>query len=358
MLIKGNMNVVKAIVILGILLAPYALMHVNAQEEVKVEIAEGASKVDNGKFYVPARITIQVGTTVVWKNFDDAPHTVTDGTQEPGSLWGTIFDSGIMRLDDVYKFTFNEPGTYNYLCALDPWMIGKVTVLLEGASVEVEVSVTTDRTTYKPGDNVNVKGNVSPIAEDQQVVIEVLNPNHAQFRSDTITVKDDGMFNYDFKLVGDLALGSYTVKVTYSDTSTESIFVVEKPDKPDKKPPKLEHENENGDADVKVAAKQVRDFVIIRVRNADDSGASVYGISIQVPDSVIEAFKGPRDWSKPETLSGEVRSSTLDVPIQPGEKAIFKLKVDADEIIINWAAYDASDSVLDQGDTKPISSRK
>jgi len=358
MFIKANMNGMKAIVILGILLAPYVLVHVNAQEEVKVEIAEGSKDVDNGKFFVPARITIPVGTTVVWTNLDDAPHTVTDGT--PTSKWGTVFDSGIMRLGKVYKFTFNEAGEFPYLCALNPWMVGKVKVLPEGGSA-VEVSVTTDRTTYKLGDKVNVKGSISPLVADQPVVIEVLNPSNVQLQTVTITVKEGegGMFNYDFKLVGDLALpGSYTVKVTYSDTSTESTFVVEELDKPDKKPPKLEPASESDVADVRVAAKQVRDFVIIRVKNAGDSGASVYGISIQVPDSVIEAFKGPRDWSKPESLSSEVRSSTLDEPIEPGEKAVFKLKIEADEIVINWAAYDESNSIVDQGDTKPISRGK
>jgi len=356
MLIKGNMNMMKVVVILGILLAPYALMHINAQEEVKVEIAEGSEKVDNGKFYVPPRITVPVGTTVVWKNFDDAAHTITSGTPTcVGECWGLDFDSGIMRLDEVYKFTFNKPRTYDYLCALHPWMIGKVKVLPEGASVEAEVSVTTDRTAYKLGDNVNVKGNVNPIITEQPVVIEVLNPGHAQFRSDTITVEDDGMFNYDFKLVGDLALpGSYTVRVTYSDVSTEITFVLEKPDKPRQKSPKLGEENEVGVADVRVAAKQVRDIVLIRVRNADDN-ASVYGITVQIPDSIIEAFKGPRDWSKPDVVSGEAVSSTSNDPIEPGEKAIFKLKIHADSMVINWTVYDDENNILDQGEVKPIS---
>ena len=346
------MNMMKAVVILGILLVPYALMHVNAQEEVKVEIAKGSKNGDNGKFFVPARITIPVGTTVVWTNLDDAPHTVTDGTPT-SKQWGTIFDSGIMRQDKVYKFSFNEAGEFPYLCALHPWMAGKVTVLPEGVSVPVEVSVTTDKTTYQPGDNVNVKGSVSPAVTDKPVVIEVLNPNHAQFRTDKITVKDDGVFKYDFKLAGELALlGSYTVKVTYSDKSTESTFVVEKSEK---KPQKIEPQSGSGAADVRVTAKQVKDFVILRVKNADGSGASVYGISIQIPGSTIEAFKGPKDWSKPESLSSEVRSSTLDEPIKPGHKEVFKLKVNAAEIVIKWIAYDANDSIIDQGDTKAIS---
>jgi len=350
MLIKSNMNMVIAIVILGILLAPYALMHINAQEEVKVEIAEGASKVDNGKFYVPAKITIPVGTTVVWKNLDDARHTVTSGTRDcPGECWGLDFDSGIMLLGEVYEFTFNEPGTYNYLCSLNPWMVGKVTVLPGGASLveEVAISATTDKATYRIGDNVNIKGNVSTVIEAEAVVIEVLNPNGAQFRSDTISVKDDGAFNYDFKLKGDLALpGTYTVKVAYSDASTESMFVVEKG---------LERpEGERGATDIRVVAKQVRDIVLIRVRNADDN-ASVYGITVQIPNSIIEAFKGPRDWSKPDTTSDEAISSTSSEPIEPGEKAIFKLKIQADNIVINWIVYDDENNILDQGEVKPIS---
>lgn len=367
MLIKTDMNVMKAIVILAVLLAPYTLMNTNAQEEVKVDIAEGSKNIDNGKFYVPSRITVPVGTTITWKNFDDERHTVTSGTPTcVGECWGLDFDSGIMRQNEVYSFTFDKPGTYDYLCSLHPWMLGKIMVLAEGGSVQVEVAVATDKETYMLGDKVNVKGSVFPVVPDQPVVIEVLNPAQAQFQTDEITVNEDGAFNYDFKLAGDLALaGFYTVKVTYSDTSTESNFTVEKSaEKPDKKPKperedgKQKPEFEGSSADVRVAAKQIRDLIILRVRNADDSNAEIYSISIQIPDTVIEAFKGPRDWSKPDALSGEVRTGTLDHPIEPGKKVVFKIKVSADELVINWVAYDESDATVAQGDTKPISRGK
>ncbi|MFQ5970577.1 MAG: plastocyanin/azurin family copper-binding protein [Nitrososphaerales archaeon] len=346
------MSISRAIFILAVILTPaYAVgSSVNAQTNTAdVQIAEGAADVENSKFYVPARITIPVGTTVVWTNLDDAAHTVTDGTAT-SPQWGTVFDSGIMRLGTVYKFTFDEVGGFPYLCVLHPWMIGKVTVLPQGASLETKISVKTDSATYKLGDNVDLTGIVSPVAGDESVLIEVLNPNELQLLTDNVMARDDGTFGYSFKLSGDLVvIGSYKVTVSYSGISTESIFVVEE----------LEVGRDTGSAEVRVAAKQIRDFFLIRVRNVIDSGASVYGISFEVPDHVITAFRSPRDWSEPEIISSEVRSTTFGEPVGPKGKAYFKLKVDADQVsIIHWIVYDSSESILDQGDTKPISRRR
>jgi plastocyanin len=49
-----------------------------------------------------------VGTTVVWINKERAKHTVTSDD-------GTI-ESGDQPLEDVFEYTFTEPGTYNYYC--------------------------------------------------------------------------------------------------------------------------------------------------------------------------------------------------------------------------------------------------
>ncbi len=355
------MNVIKAVVILSILLTPYLLMHVNAQQEEQVEIANGSKKVDNGKFYVPATITITAGTTVVWTNLDDEKHTVTDGTPT-SKQWGTIFDSGVMRQDKVYKFTFDKPGEYPYLCAFHPWMAGKVTVLPAGASIPVEISVATDKTSYNLGDKVAVEGNVSPVATDQPVVIEVLNPNNAELKTDKIAIKGDGTFDYNFKLEGDLALlGSYTVKVTYSGSSKESTFTVgesqQSTEKPKVLPGNVTPSNKEKSS-VRVLSKQLKNLLLIRISNVQGSSADIYGLSFQVTGSDIKAFKGPKDWSKPEALSGEVKSSTQDEPIKPGNKMVFQIKIDVGQIvIIHWIAYDSSDSILAQGDAKPISNR-
>ena len=79
-IINFNMTIIQTIIILSILLYPSTFIHIGAQEEVNVEIVDGSEKVDNVEFYIPARITIPIGTTVIWKNFDNAPHTVTSGT--------------------------------------------------------------------------------------------------------------------------------------------------------------------------------------------------------------------------------------------------------------------------------------
>jgi len=353
------MSMIKAVVILATLLAPSVLLDANAQDKVNVQIADGAQKVDNGKFFVPARITVEVGTTVTWTNLDDAPHTITSGTPTcTGLCWGLDFDSGkVLRQNDVYGFTFDKAGSYDYLCALHPWMIGRVTVVGEGASL-TDLSVATDKSEYKPGDKVKIKGSVSPVVADQPVFIEVLNPTSAQFRSETAQVKTDGAFSYDFELEGDLALpGSYTVKVKYSDASTESSFVLVEPEKPSEKPPVID-DGTRGAAEVKVISKQIKDIVIIRVTNDDDSEAAIYGMSIEIPNSTVQAFRGPSDWNKPDSLSGEMNSSTLDNPIEPGKKGYFKLKIGASDITINWTAYDDNGGMLDEGNTKPISRGK
>lgn len=349
---------IKTIVILGILIAPYLLMqHTNA-EEVTVQIADGAKKVNNGKFFVPARIVVPVGATVVWKNFDDAPHTVTSGTKFD-KQWGTIFDSGILRLDEVYKFTFDKPGTYPYLCSIYPWMVGTITVVTPGQKAPVELSIKPDRDAYNVGDTVAIEGSVSVLTEGKPLMIEILNPNNESVVSDSVSVGSDGKFSYNFKLAGDLASGTYTIKATYSDAHAEVTFAVEKSMSPgegkgDTGKGKITP-GENGSANIKVAAKQIRDLLLVRVRNAESSTGSVYSVTIETSDPVIEAFRGPRNWSNGEVSPTGASSSVESEPLKPGDGAVFKLKVGSDaSFVINWSAYDSNHNTLDQGQVNPI----
>ena len=73
----------------------------------------------------PPAITVPTGTTVAWSNDDAPPHTITstDGA----------FDSGILDPGGSFSFTFNEPGTFDYICQLHPQMQGTVTA--EGDAV-------------------------------------------------------------------------------------------------------------------------------------------------------------------------------------------------------------------------------
>ena len=73
-----------------------------------------------GYAFSPSSITINVGDTIVWTNYDSASHTVTsnDGT----------FDSGSIANGNTFSFTFTSAGTFDYYCAPHPGMTGSVTV--------------------------------------------------------------------------------------------------------------------------------------------------------------------------------------------------------------------------------------
>lgn len=119
--------------IISLLLASIATLGVGsagAEDENKthnVDIVLGSVKVDNGRFYSPPIVKINLGNSISWMNLDKDPHTVTDGTAQ--GEWGKVFDSGLMRQGKEFKFKFTKPGEYPYLCALHPWMLGKVIVV-------------------------------------------------------------------------------------------------------------------------------------------------------------------------------------------------------------------------------------
>jgi len=73
-------------------------------------------------------IVVSVGDTIVWKNGDQAKHTITSGTVEEGhdGIFGGI---DFLVPGEFYKFTFTEKGRYPYFCLIHPWMIGVVTVI-------------------------------------------------------------------------------------------------------------------------------------------------------------------------------------------------------------------------------------
>ena len=81
--------------------------------------ADTEVKIDNFTFN-QQQITVKAGTTVLWTNNDDIPHTVTSSTQ--------AFKSKALDTDDKFSFTFATPGTFKYFCALHPHMTGTIVV--------------------------------------------------------------------------------------------------------------------------------------------------------------------------------------------------------------------------------------
>jgi plastocyanin len=84
------------------------------------------SEVKIGNFtFAPQRITVKAGTTVIWINEDDIPHTVASSSK--------LFKSKALDSEDKFSFTFTTPGIYEYFCSLHPHMTGAIVV--ESATV-------------------------------------------------------------------------------------------------------------------------------------------------------------------------------------------------------------------------------
>lgn len=75
--------------------------------------------------FVPANVTVKVGTTVTWINQGPTPHTTTAYDQQGKKIW----DSNILLKGQKYSVTFKSPGSFDYLCTLHPFMKGHLTVV-------------------------------------------------------------------------------------------------------------------------------------------------------------------------------------------------------------------------------------
>jgi plastocyanin len=78
--------------------------------------------------FTPSTLTVTVDQKVTWTNEDDVPHTVTTTTAP------VRFDSGTFAKGKSFTYTFTQPGTYKYYCAVHPDMTGEVAVLEKGAA--------------------------------------------------------------------------------------------------------------------------------------------------------------------------------------------------------------------------------
>lgn len=66
----------------------------------------------------PEILKVKKGATVTWTNNDPAQHQIKSAT----------FNSGQLSKGQSFSFTFNDAGTFDYLCAIHPSMVGKIIV--------------------------------------------------------------------------------------------------------------------------------------------------------------------------------------------------------------------------------------
>jgi len=89
-----------------------ALLSAAPADNAQVAIAKFA--------YGPQEITVAPGTTVVWTNQDETPHTVTSKDKS--------FASKGMDTGDTFGHTFATEGDFGYICTVHPFMTGVVHV--------------------------------------------------------------------------------------------------------------------------------------------------------------------------------------------------------------------------------------
>jgi plastocyanin len=75
--------------------------------------------IDNFKF-APTSPMVPKGAMVTWVNRDDIPHSIVCQTLR--------FRSHPMDTDGSVSLTFDQPGRYEYICGVHPFMRGTVIV--------------------------------------------------------------------------------------------------------------------------------------------------------------------------------------------------------------------------------------
>ena len=91
------------------------------QETVAATTEKVGGKVSIANFtFTPAEITIAAGESITWTNDDGAPH-------------GLAYEDGAKGTDLLlpgasFNRQFDRPGTYDYSCAVHPYMTGRVVV--------------------------------------------------------------------------------------------------------------------------------------------------------------------------------------------------------------------------------------
>jgi LPXTG-motif cell wall-anchored protein len=98
---------------------------VKAAKRVKAKAADTANVTIKDFDFTPATVTVVVGDTVTWTN--DGP-TAHSATAEGGS-----FDTGIFPDGESRSATFDEAGTFAYICTPHPFMEGTVVVEAAGS---------------------------------------------------------------------------------------------------------------------------------------------------------------------------------------------------------------------------------
>ncbi|HEX5457318.1 MAG TPA: plastocyanin/azurin family copper-binding protein [Candidatus Nitrosotalea sp.] len=120
----------------------------------EIDIATGAGDqnaacVAAKNCFTPNPLTVTPGTTVTWKNTDNAIHYVCSGKPSDDEC-GTVFEGDGIKPGKTFQFTFANAGTFDYFCSVHPWMTGQVIVAAAGSTPSTDTTTTPDNTSAVP----------------------------------------------------------------------------------------------------------------------------------------------------------------------------------------------------------------
>ena len=103
--------------------------YVSASSEFYISNERGSynlgCELDNTCFE-PTFLKITLGDTVIWENNDDAIHVIVSGN--PNTDQTKLFDSGFLKTNETFSYTFEKEGIVSYFCTLHPWMNGFISI--------------------------------------------------------------------------------------------------------------------------------------------------------------------------------------------------------------------------------------
>lgn len=185
--------------------------------------------------FSPASLSVSVGDTVTWVNSQGSHDTVSGSGGVPSGLWNSNDQYGrLMRLNERFSFTFNQPGVFPYYCT-PHWTFGmNGTIEVIGANVPPSISIFSpgNGETFSPPANITVQ--VSAFDSDGTIARVDFFMNGSPIGS---------AFSSPYSVtVNNLSAGTYTFSATATDNSgaTASASVsVNVTTPPDDTPPSI-----------------------------------------------------------------------------------------------------------------------
>ena len=167
--------------------------------------------------YDPDVAHVNMGTIVGWINADTVSHTVTSAAD-----FGETFDSGLFGSGETFILDTGdlEPGEYEYLCSVHPWMVSTLVIGEPAKDVIVEIplgaGIKQDGQVYYDPDVITVKTGTTIVWDNIDDVLHTVT-------SGLPSEGHDGLFDSEFLLAGD----SY--QYTFDDVGSVDYYCVVHP---------------------------------------------------------------------------------------------------------------------------------